>query len=160
MATVVITAVTAQDVGDLSFANWGKGRVSREAAKLIEALGAGAFTGSLDVQNAPAFASGTLTMAGSSGAVGGTIGGTLVTVTWATSDTASAAALAVAINADATVKGFVTATSALGVVTVTAIAPGTIGNSMSLVASGTNVTASGARLTGGTLAPGLNSFTC
>lgn len=160
MATVLITAVTTQDVGDLSFANWGKGRVSREVAKLIEALGVGAFTGSLDVQNAPAFASGTLTLSSASGAVGGTIGGTLVTVTASGGDTATATALAAAINADATVKTFVTATSAAGVVTLTAISPGTMGNSMSLVASGTGSSASGARLTGGTLAPGLNAFSC
>lgn len=160
MATVLITAVTTQDVGTLSFSDWGKGRVSREVAKLIEGLGVGAFAGSLDVQNAPAFASGTLTLSSASGAVGGTVGGTLVTVTASGGDTATAAALAAAINADATVKTFVTATSALGVVTVTAISPGTMGNSMSLVASGTGVSASGARLTGGTLAPGLNAFTC
>src|SRR5712671_4390347 len=130
MATILITAVTTQDVGDLSLANWGKGRVSRELAKLIEGLGVGEFTGSLDVQNAPAFASGTLTISSGSGAVGGTIGGTLVTVTASGGDTATATALAAAINADATAKTYVTAASAAGVVTLTAISPGTMGNSM------------------------------
>lgn len=160
MAKVLVLLDTTQDVGTLSFSDWGKGRVSREVAKLVEGLGVGAFTGSIDVQNAPAFASGTLTLSGGSGSVGGTIGGQAVTVTWATSDTLSAAALAAAINANTTANTYVVATSALGVVTVTAIVPGTIGNSMSLVASGTGVTASGSRLTGGTLAPGLNAFTC
>src|SRR5512133_2511694 len=94
-------------------------------------------------------ATGTLTMASSSGTVGGTIAGTAVTVTWATSDTLSAAALATAINANATVNKLVRATSALGVVTLTALAAGIVGNQITLVASGTNVTASGAKLTGG-----------
>lgn len=160
MAKVLVLLDTTQDVGTLSFSDWGKGRVSREVAKLVEGLGVGAFTGSIDVQNAPAFASGTLTLSSASGTVGGTIGGQAVTVTASGGDTATAAALAVAINANTTANTYVVATSALGVVTVTAIVPGTIGNSMSLVASGTGVTASGARLTGGTLAPGLNAFTC
>lgn len=101
-------------------------------------------------EDAAVAAAGTLTISGGSGAVGGTINGTLVTVTWATSDTLSAAALAVAINAAAAiVSGHVTATSALGVVTLTA-KPGVTGNAITLAASGTGVTASGTRLTGGT----------
>jgi len=159
MATVVITAVSSQDLGDLSFANWGKSRIVRELDKMIVGLGLGAFTGSLDVQNAPAYASGTLTIAGGTGTVGGTIGGKAVTVIWATSDTATATALAAAINADTTANQFVSASAAAGVVTITAIMPGTIGNGLTLVASGPGVTASGARLAGGTGAPG-NSFTC
>jgi len=95
-------------------------------------------------------ASGTLTISSGSGSVGGTIVGTAVTVTWATSDTASATALAVAINANSTVNQYVTATSAAGVVTLTANVPGVAGNRFTLVASGTGVTASGALLTGGT----------
>lgn len=101
-------------------------------------------------------AAGTLTMASSTGTVGGSINGVSITVTWATSDTASAAALATAINASANalVSGIVTATSALGVVTITAVEYGKTGNAITLTASGTNVTASGARLTGG-VAPGF-----
>lgn len=67
------------------------------------------------------------------------------------SDTAAAAAVAASINAseDALVAGVVTASSALGVVTVTADDFGTSGNGITLAASGTGATASGARLTGG-----------
>src|SRR5712664_1006032 len=117
MATFIVTLVTSQDPGSLSFSDWGKGRVVRELARMIEGLGLGAFTGSIDVQNAPASASGTLTIAAGAGAVGGTIGGKAVTVVWATSDTATAAALAAAINADATANQFVTAAAVAGVVT-------------------------------------------
>ena len=94
-------------------------------------------------------AAGTLTIASGSGAVGGTIGGTLVTVTWATSDTASAAALATAINANASTSALVHATSSLGVVTLTSLLGGTLGNATTLVASGTGVTASAGTLTSG-----------
>jgi len=71
------------------------------------------------------------------------------------SATASAANLAAAINASATalVSGLVSATSALGVVTVTARAKGVTGNAVTIaegVDSGSVITVSGARLTGGT----------
>lgn len=99
-----------------------------------------------------ALATGTLTIASGSGTVGGTINGVGVTVTWGTSDTATAAALATAINAsgNALVANHVTATSAAGVVTLSAKKKGAAGNAITLAASGTGVTASGARLTGGT----------
>lgn len=94
-------------------------------------------------------AHGTLTLSSASGTVGGAINGTSVTVTASGGDTATATALAAAINANATTKLIVHATSALGVVTITAIARGTAGNSITLTASGTGVTRSGATLTGG-----------
>lgn len=103
-------------------------------------------------------ATGTLTIAGGAGAVGGTIGGTLVTVTWATSDTATAAALAAAINANATTNQYVFATSAAGVVTLRSLSSTTAGNGTTLVASGTGVTASGPKLTGGTVTSTTVSF--
>lgn len=98
---------------------------------------------------APVAATGTITMATSSGAVGATIGGTLVTVTWATSDEHSQVLLAAAINANATVSKWVYATAAAKVCTLTALQPGVTGNNITLVLSGTNVTVSGAKLTGG-----------
>ena len=104
----------------------------------------------------PVAASGTLTLEDgvATGTIGGVINGVTITVTYATSITVAAAAIAAAINAsvDALVANLVTATSALGVVTVTAIQSGvgTSGNAITLAASGTGVTASGARLTGGT----------
>lgn len=159
MATTYLVSITSgQPTSDLDFSKWGKGRVTRDLIKLVAGLAEGAFAGSIDVQNAPVKASGTLTIAGGSGAVGGTIGGVAKTVTWATSDTASAAALAAAINADATLKQWVVASAVAGVVTITALVPGTVGNAITLVASGTGVTASGARLASGSGAPG-NSYT-
>jgi phage tail sheath gpL-like len=96
-----------------------------------------------------AFATGTLTLSSGSGSVGGTIGGTAVTVTWATSDTNSAALIAAAINANTTVNKFCSATSSGTVVTITAASVGQIGERITLVASGTGVTASGANLGAG-----------
>lgn len=120
---------------------------------VLRGIASGAYAGNVRIATASAnaaFASGTLTISSGSGAVGGTIGGTAKTVTWATSDTASAAALVTAINADTTLNKYVLATSAAGVVTITAVSPGQIGNGITLTASGTGVTASGAKLSGGT----------
>lgn len=65
-------------------------------------------------------------------------------------DTLTAANLAAAINASASslISGYVTASSALGVVTVSSVFYGIGGNQVTLVGS-TNIVASGARLTGG-----------
>ncbi|HET9597849.1 MAG TPA: hypothetical protein VFP65_19835 [Anaeromyxobacteraceae bacterium] len=96
---------------------------------------------------------GTLTLSSGSGSVGGTIAGTAKTVTWATSDTASAAALAAAINADTTLQKIVVATSAGAVTTITALQPGLLGNQITLTASGTGMTAghlASGKFTGGT----------
>lgn len=107
-------------------------------------------------------ASGTVTISSGSGSIAAVINGVSTAVTWGTSDTATAAALAAAINASANalVNGHVTATSALGVVTITAINPGVTGNAITLSATGTGATASGARLTSGAAATGstTNSF--
>ena len=96
-------------------------------------------------------ASGTVTLATASGTVGATINGVAITVAYATSDANTASLLATAINASANalVKDVVTATSALGVVTISSVVAGVVGNSITLAASGTGATASGARLTGG-----------
>lgn len=96
-------------------------------------------------------ASGTVTLSGSSGTVGATINGVSVTTAFATSDTVTATALAAAINAstNALVQYHVTASSLAGVVTITAAKKGIAGNTITLAASGTGATASGARLTAG-----------
>ncbi len=52
-----------------------------------------------------------------------------------------AANIAHAINSVAALVGVVTATSALGVVTITAVAPGTVGNGLQISEALTNVTA-------------------
>lgn len=158
MATYLALITSSQD-RETSFSKWGKGPVVRWFEDLVAGLGEGSHTGSIDIQRDPAYGSGTLTIASGSGTVGGSIGGKSVTVTWATSDTATATALAAAINADTTANTYVTAAAVAGVVTITALVPGTIGNGITLSASGTGVTASGTRLASGTGAPG-NSFTC
>ena len=106
----------------------------------------------IDVRDAAVLATGTVTLSGGSGTITATINGVAIAITWATSDTNSAALLAAAINAstNALVKNIVTATSAAGVVTISAVVPGVVGNCVTLAASGTGATASGARLTGGT----------
>ncbi len=126
-----------------------KGRLQR-FANILNTTASGLRRGT--VRYGTAVATGTLTLATSSGAVGGVINGVTVTATWATSDTVTAALIAAAINASANalVNEHVTATSAGAVVTLTNKRAGAGGNAVTLVASGTNVTASGARLTGGT----------
>ncbi len=98
----------------------------------------------------PVAASGTYTLSSSSGVITATINGVaLATSSLSGTDTENAAALAVVINAssDALVSGLVTATSALGVVTVTAARKTKFGNAITTAASGTGNTANQARLT-------------
>lgn len=66
-------------------------------------------------------------------------------------DTTTAASGAAAVNSstNALVRGLVTATSAAGVVTLTAVRGGLSGNMITLAASGTGATADGTRLAGG-----------
>ncbi len=113
--------------------------------------------GRFDVQTlrcdvTPVAASGTVTLSSGSGTITATINGVAIAITWATDDTVSAALLAAAINAssNALVTGIVTATSALGVVTITSVLKNKTSNAITLTASGTGATASGSgRLTSG-----------
>ncbi len=101
----------------------------------------------------PVAASGTYTISSGSGVLTATINGVAVTTaSQSGTDTACAVALAAAINAstNALVSGMVTATSALGVVTVTAALGGKLGNAITTAASGTGNTADQARLISGT----------
>ena len=107
-------------------------------------------------------ATGTVTFTSGSGAVGATIAGTLVTVTWATNDKNSIDLLVAAINANATVNKLVTAANTTpagqttpGICTLTAKSEPTdhpLGNLVSLALSGTGTTVSGATLSGGVVA--------
>ncbi len=121
---------------------------------LYKALSAGALASPsvLIARVAPVYASGTITLSSASGTLTATINGVSVTSSGAGTDTADAVAMAVAINAsaDALISGLVTATSALGVVTITAVNPGKSGNAITTAGSGTGVTADQARLVGGT----------
>jgi hypothetical protein len=102
----------------------------------------------------PVAPTGTFTISSGSGTITAVINGVSIAITWATSDTNSAALLAAAINAstNALVLGLVSATSAAGVVTVTGIgsAASLAGNAITTTATGTGHTAQQARLTGGT----------
>lgn len=96
-------------------------------------------------------ASGTATISGitTGTTVGVVVNGTSVTVTKVLNGGTTAASLAVAINANATVNLLVLAVAVGTVVTLTAVLPGTAGNSITLVAVGSEVAVSGATLTGG-----------
>lgn len=125
---------------------------AKRAIRLLEGVQLGSYAATvLQTKVTQAFASGTVTIASGSGSITATINGVATAVTWGTSDTATATALAAAINAssDALVNKHVSATSALGVVTITAINGGYVGNAVTLAASGTGATASVARLAGG-----------
>lgn len=133
-------------------------------AAWVESFSAGRLRGTLEVRrdNGDAVAaSGTVTLSTASGTVGATINGVSITVTWATSDTNTATLLKNAINAsvNALVAPYVSATSAAGVVTITAKTPGAAGNVITLAASGTGALASGNRLTGGSDATTAAVFT-
>lgn len=103
-------------------------------------------------------ASGTVTLSAHVAADTVTLGGTVLTAiaSGATSsqynigadDTATAVNLAAAINANTTINTMVEATSALGVVTVTALIAGAMGNQFTLAISA-HGSVSGAKLTGG-----------
>lgn len=131
----------------------------RKLERLFGRLAAGIEPGlvgetKLDMQKgstaaAHAFASQTVTFSGASGTVGATIAGVAKTFAHGASDNADAASLAAAIIADSTLNKFVTATSVNNVCTITALAPGAAGNAVTTVASGTGVSAGGARLAGG-----------
>lgn len=124
-----------------------------DISRLFTSMAAGGRTTgtALVTLETPVAAAGTITLSGGSGTITAIINGVSIAITWATSDTVSAALLATAINAssNALVQYLVTATSLLGVVTITALA-GTTGNQCTLAATGTGATASGTRLTGGT----------
>lgn len=108
-------------------------------------------SGASGIGAAGVLASGTVTISGGSGSETATINGVGISVTWATSDAATASALAAAIqnSTNALIAGVVTATVASNVVTITAAQGGATGNAITLAGSGTGVSASGARLTGG-----------
>ncbi len=94
-------------------------------------------------------ATGTITLATSSGAITATVGGYEVGLTWATTDDATAAALAVLLNAHVNIRALVHAVAVAGVITLTSTSPGPVGNAVSLAVTGTNVSRSAATLTGG-----------
>ena len=161
--TAVITITTTEDIGtqltnDIKAGQRPQFVLNNLGAFLSNCASASKFA-TVDVQingGSAAVASGTVTIASGTGAIAAVVNGTTSTVTWTTSDTATATALAAAVAAANT--GVATATSIAGVVTIKAAAKGTTGNTITLSATGTGATASGARLAGGTLAT-ANSIT-
>ena len=102
--------------------------------------------------------SGSITITAGSGTVGATINGTLVTVTWAVSDRATAQALCAAISANAVIGGLIVPNlvpsnvSTPATITLYAnVGPygQTLANAITTVLSGTGVTVGGATFTGG-----------
>lgn len=119
----------------------------------VEALSAGREIGSFTMRTGDgnaAAASGTVTFATASGTTDTVINGVTFQTTTGT-DAERATALAAAINASASamVQNVVTATAVNGVVTIAADVKGKSGNWITLAVSGTGITASGNRLTGG-----------
>lgn len=163
---ILVLRITTSSTGPLLTGNLGlvvpndkiTTRVALEA--FFRGLGAGAptltsalvpNTIALRCDVSPVAATGTWTTASGTGAQTLVINGVSIGITWATSDTVSAALMAAAVNAstNALVLGLVTATSALGVVTVSAV-PGAMANAITTTATGTGASAGQARLAGGT----------
>lgn len=123
------------------------------AASFLEALGAGMRVGSVAVltnNGNAAAATGEVEFDGTSGTTTVTINGVAFSQTSGTdAERAAAAAAAINASANALIDGVVTATDSNGVLTILADVKGKSGNWITLAASGTGVTASGNRLTGG-----------
>lgn len=154
-STYVATITTTASLAYTSMAAGEQLRTIRRLGEFLQACASGSVPSvTVDIQangGTAVAAAGTVTISSGSGSITATINGVAIAITWATSDTNSATLLKNAINAsvNALVAGLVTATSALGVVTVTAANKGKPGNTITLAASGTGATASGARLTAG-----------
>jgi phage tail sheath gpL-like len=153
--THVVTITTTEDIGTPKLGS-GKEPIEglRTLGNFFDGMACGTKFGTVDVQTnggTAVAASGTVTISSGSGAIAAVINGVSISVTWATSDNNTASLLKTAINASANalVAGIVAATSATNVVTITAATKGTTGNCITLSATGTGATASGARLTGG-----------
>jgi len=128
-------------------------------AQYFQDMSSGITACSILAQQTAVAATGTVTFSSIAAADTVTIGGTVFTgsdtpsgtsqfLTGST-DTASAASLAVAINANTTTNKYLSATSALGVVTITCLIPGVIGNSISLAISAHGSVSGSGRMTSG-----------
>lgn len=154
MSVISVTLTLPTQYNPTSQTGKGKRRKLREAGRLFIGVAAGEVKGRLSFgQFGLTQATGTLTLSGAAGAVGGVINSVTITATASGGDVATAAAVAAAINASTNplVQNIVRATSSGAVVTVTSIESGVTPNSITFTASGTGVTASaGGRLAGGT----------
>lgn len=128
------------------------------ATVTVTAVTAGKAGNAVTLETDGVVASGTVTYSSATGTLTTTINGVNVTASAGVDDTASAVAMAAAINAeaDALVAGHVRATSDGAEVQIYAIRPGEEGNAITLAsaATGGSATASGARLAGGVVTEG------
>lgn len=131
-----------------------------KVANYFNGLGGGYNKGTLLVDVASVQASGTVTLASAIATDTVTINGVVLTAVSGApaagqfdisgTNTAAAVSLVAAVAANATLAGMITATNLLGVVTLTAIQPGTVGNAITLASSnGTRLAVSAARLASG-----------
>ncbi len=126
----------------------------------FSAIAGGIHTGRLTIATGAVSASGTVTFSSIVATDTVTIGATVFTGSDSSSgtaqfrtggtDTTAAASLAAVINANTTTNKMVTATSALGVVTVTAQVPGLIGNFFPIAISAHGSVSGSGLLTSGT----------
>ena len=130
---------------------------------LLEGVQQGAYTASIDVHQTvedSVAATGTITLATAAADDTVVIGGVTLTAkaapaneaqfSQAGTDTQDAASLAAAINVHSVLGRHFIATSALGVVTVTSLVKGRLGNLIVMTKTGEPITLSAATLTGGT----------
>lgn len=149
MATTTFTVTHARSSDYRGTASMSaRNAMARVVAFLTACMGGTLRATTVDAATVPA--SGTVTLSTANNVVV-TIGGLAISAVPAgASDAATATTVAAAINALATVSDAVVASASGAVVTVTALQSGPMGNVITLAASGTGATASGARLTGGT----------
>lgn len=167
MSSVVLTfkSPATQALLDQKLKLSGKDKAGTQAVvQFVKDLLSGQQVGTLDVQTGasdPVAASGTFTLASVIATDAFTIGTQTFTFSSTPAnenqievdgadDTADAVAAAAAINAHSVTGKIVRATSALGVVTVTALQKGVVGNMIPISDADTTITTSGAFLTGGT----------
>jgi hypothetical protein len=168
MSSVVFTVKSEQLQAELQAAlqpDDNKDREAIQAAKqFFQDIASGKERATVQVQTGsadPVAASGTFTLVSAIATDAVTLGTVTLTASstpaneneWeidGADDTADALALANAINAHSVLSLVVSASSALGVVTVTHLSPGVVGNQFPISSADATITASGAFLTGGT----------
>ena len=157
--------ISTEKVNTADFLKPGQDRENlKRVGNYINSLATGRRQASIDISDSsavPVAASATLTLASAVATDVAQIGTITLTATstpttdlhWeidGADDTADAASLAAAINANPTLSQIVIATSAAAVVTVTAHQKGVIGNHISISSIDSTITASGAFLASGT----------
>jgi hypothetical protein len=163
MSTISLVIKTNKSDSEVIKANQPRENLNR-VMNIAKGILSGIHLGAAYIQSSssdPVSASGTLTLVSAIATDAITIGTVTLTASstpanenqWeidGASDTADAASLAAAINAHTVLGKIVSATSALGVVTVSSLQKGVVGNFIPLSSADATITASGAFLTGGT----------